>query len=445
MAKSQAAGPAGAKPRRPRAEVDDETLASTRVIRLIAGFFGAFLLWAALTELEEVARGDGRVIPAQKTQIIQSAEPGVIAELFVRPGQKIGRGDMLARLDKTPTSANLGEVEAKVRSLTAQVTRLQLENEGKIDGPYPCPEEIRQRAPAVCRAEADLFKARADNLKSRIKVFEEKAEQKRRELSEVESNITRLTESLTLAKRELGMIQPLAAKRIVADLDLIRAQRALSEAEGQLRSAVESKARTEAGVREAELQVEEQKLVFRQTAMAEMTEKRSELSVAEETTKGAAERLRRTDIRSPVDGIVNEIYFNTQGAFVNAGDKVLSIVPVEDTLLVEARMRPADIAFIRQGHKSVVKITAFDYSIYGGLDGVVETVGADTIVDPATKEPYYTVIVRTHETRLKSSQGEHQIMPGMVSNVDIMTGSKTIMQYLLKPINKARESALRER
>ncbi len=445
MNKTQAAAVLSSWFRSSHAGIDDETLASTRVVRLIAGLFCAFLLWASLTELEEVSRGDGRVIPAQKTQIIQTSEPGVIAELFVRPGQKINKGDMLARLDKTPTSANLGEVEAKVRSLTAQLTRLQLENEGTIDIPFPCPEEIRLKAPVVCRGEADLFKARADNLRSRLKVFEEKTEQKRREFSEAASNITRLTESLELAKRELNMIQPLAAKKIVADLDLIRAQRAFSEAEGQLRNSIESKARAAAGVREAELQVEEQKLVFRQTAMAEMTEKRSELSIAEETTKGAAERLRRTDIRSPVDGIVNEIYFNTQGAFVNAGDKVLSIVPVEDTLLVEARMRPADIAFIRPGHKSVVKVTAFDYSIYGGLDGVVETVGADTIIDPTTKEPYYTVIVRTNETRLKGGQVEHQIMPGMVCNVDIMTGSKTIMQYLLKPINKARETALRER
>lgn len=422
----------------------DEARASTVTIRLIAGLFFAFALWAGLAELDEVARGDGRVIPAQKTQVIQSAEPGIILELFVRPGQRISRGDMLARLDKTPTSANLGEVEAKVRSLTAQVLRLQIESEGRIDEAYPCPEEIRQRAPAVCRAETDLFKARVDSLRSRTKVFEEKAEQKRRELAETETNIARLTDSLDLSRRELVMIEPLVKRKIVSDLDLIRAQRAVSESDGQLRAVMEAKARVEAGVREAELQVLEQILIFRQTASAEMTEKRSELSIAEETTKGAAERLRRTDIRSPVDGVINELYFNTQGAFVNAGDKVLSIVPVEE-LLVEARMRPSDIAFVHNGQKAVVKVTALDYSIYGGLDGVVETVGADTVLDPTTKEPFYTVIVRTKETRLKANDIEHQIMPGMVCSVDILTGKKTILQYLLKPINRARENAMRER
>lgn len=424
---------------------DDEMSGSKRIIHLVAALLAVFTLWSSLTELEEVSRGDGRVIPAQKTQIIQSAEPGVIAEIFVRQGQRIAKGDMLVRLDKTPTSANLGEVEAKVRSLNAQLTRLQLENEGRIDEEFPCPADIEKKAPAVCRAEADLFNARVNGLKSKRRVFEEKAEQKRRELSENESNVTRFTEALKLAKRELAMVRPLAEKKIISDLDLIKAQRAVSEAEGQLRGATEAKARAEAGVREAELQIEEQNLIFRQTAMAEMTEKRAELSVAEETTKGAAERVKRTDIRSPVDGIVNEIYFNTQGAFLSPGDKVLSIVPVEDALLVEARVKPSDIAFIRAGQPSLVKITAFDYSIYGGLDGEVKNVSADTMVDPVTKEPYYTVIVRTKDTTLKSSRGENQIMPGMICNVDIMTGRKSIMRYLLKPINKAREHAMRER
>lgn len=424
---------------------DRETRASTLTIRLIAAFFGIFLVWTSLAELDEVARGDGRVIPSQKTQIIQTAEPGVITELFVRPGQKIAKGDMLARLDKTPTSANLGEIEAKVRSLTAQLVRLQLENEGRIDEDYHCPADIRERAPRVCRAEEDLYRARAANLKSRIKVYEEKAEQKRREASEAVSNVARLKEAVGLAKRELDLIQPLAAKKMVADLDLIRAQRSVADVDGQLRSALEATARAEAGAREAELQIEEQKLIFRQTALTEMTEKRSELSVAEETTKGAAERLRRTDIRSPVEGVVNELYFNTQGAFVNAGDKILSIVPLEDTLLIEARVRPSDIAFVHSGQKSLVKVTALDYSIFGGLEGVVETVAADTVLDPTSKEPFYTVIVRTNETRLTSKSGDHQIMPGMVCSVDIITGKKTIMQYMMKPINRAREHAMRER
>lgn len=441
--------PPGAAPGNKSARVapmmDAETRASSRTIKLIAAFFATFLIFASFAELEEVTRGDGRVIPSQKTQIIQSAEPGVILELFIRPGQRISKGEMLARLDKTPTSATLGEVEAKIRALGAQVARLQMETEGKHDTPYTCPEQIKERAPAVCRNEAELFRARVDNLKSKVKVYNEKAEQKRREAAEADSNVTRAREAVTLAKRELGMVQPLVAKKVISDIDLIKAQRAVSDADGQLRVALELKAKAEAGVREAELQIEEQNLIFRQTAMTEMTEKRAELSVVEETTKGAAERLRRTDIRSPVDGVVNELYYNTVGAFVNPGDKILSIVPVDDTLLVEARVKPSDIAFVHQKQRSVVKITAYDYSIFGGLEGLVETVAADTVLDQNLKEPFYTVIVRTQDTRLKSKNGEHSIMPGMVCTVDIITGSKTILHYILKPINRARESALRER
>jgi adhesin transport system membrane fusion protein len=254
-----------------------------------------------------------------------------------------------------------------------------------------------------------------------------------------------LSESLQLAQQELNMIKPLVEKKVVADIELIRARRTVADLDGQLKSTTEVKARIEAGLREAELQINEQTLIFRQTALSEMTDKRAELSVVQETIRGAAERLRRTDIRSPVDGVVNEIVVTTQGAFVNAGDRVVSIVPVEDTLLVEARIRPSDIAFIHPGQPSVVKVTAFDFSIFGGLEGTVETVSADTIVDPVTKDPYYTVIIRTNDTALKSARGINEIIPGMICNVDIMTGRKTVMQYLMKPINKAREQALRER
>lgn len=423
----------------------DDDPVGRRVIYIVAGFFVAFIAWASFTELEEVTRGDGRVIPSQKTQIIQSAEPGVISEIFVRAGQRIKKDDLLIRLDKTPNAANLGEVEAKVRSLEAQLARLELEQQGKIDQEYECPAGLKERAPAVCATEAQLFKARVNNLRSRMNVFEEKAEQKRRELREAEFNVTRLEESLKLAEQELRVIKPMAAKKVVAQIDLIKAQRAVAETGGQLAAAKEARARTEAGVREATLQIDEQQLIFRQAALAEMTEKRAEYSVVQETTRGAEERLKRTDIRSPVDGVVNEILFNTQGAFLNAGDRVLSIVPLDDSLVIEARVKPSDIAFIHVGQPAVVKVTAYDFSIYGGLDGVVENVAADTIVDPVTKDPYYAVIVRTNSTVLESDKVTLSIMPGMVCNVDILTGRKTVMQYLLKPINKARELALRER
>lgn len=424
---------------------EDTRGASIAVILLISALLLAFLTWAALAEIDEVTRGDGRIIPSQKTQIIQSAEPGVVTEIFVRVGQRIAKNDLLFRLDKTPTAANLGELEAKTRTLTAQIVRLELEQEGKLDVAYPCPEVAKRAAQAVCLNEERLFRAKAANLKGRVKVFEQRVEQKQRELNEVGTNMQRLKESLDLAQQELALIRPLAERQIIAETELLRVQRTVADLRGQLETATETKARAEAGLREATLQVNEQMLAFKQLAQAELNDKRAELSVVDETIRGAAERVRRTDIHSPVDGIVNEVLVTTQGAFINAGDRVVSIVPVDDKLLVEARVRPSDIAFIHPGQAAVVKVTAFDFSIFGGLDGIVENVGADTSIDPVSKEPYYTVIIRTNDSTLRGAKGNHDIIPGMVCNVDIMTGKKTIMQYLLKPINKAREQAFRER
>lgn len=425
--------------------VDDLRSGSTLIICLVAGLLVAFVGWAALAEIEEVTRGDGRVIPTQKTQVVQSAEPGVVKEIFVRIGQRIAKNDLLFRLDKTPTAANLGELEAKIRTLTAQIVRLQLENDGKLDVVYPCPDDVMRAARTVCLNEERLYRARIESLKGRIKVYDERVEQKKRELSEVGANIQRLRESLGLAEKELAMIRPLAARQVIADTELIRTQRVVSEAKGQLATAIETHARAQASLREANLQVDEQILVFKQAAQTELNEKRAELSIVEETIRGAAERVRRTDIHSPVDGIVNEVLITTHGAFVNAGDRVVSIVPVDDKLLVEARVRPSDIAFIHPGQPAIVKVTAFDFSIFGGLDGVVENVAADTSIDPVTKDPYYTVIIRTSESTLRGARGNHDIIPGMICNVDIMTGKKTILQYLMKPISKARELAFRER
>lgn len=415
------------------------------VIYLAALVVGAFLVWAALSEIDEVTRGDGRIIPALKTQIVQSSEAAVVSEVLVRLGQKIAKGDLLMRLDKTPTSVNVGEVEAKMRALRTQIARLELELDGKFDSAFVCPETVKERAPEVCANEANLRAARAENLASRLRVAEQKAEQKRSELAEALANEIRLKETVSLAKAELDVIEPLARDDVVAKVDLIRVRRAFAEASGLLRVVSETIAKLKAGERESALLVEEQRLIFRQEVLKELTEKRAELSVIEETSRGANERLRRTDIRSPVDGIVNEVIVNSQGAFVNPGERLVSIVPSLDTLLVETRISPTDIAFIHPGQKALVKVTAFDFSIFGGLEGTVESLGADTLIDPVSKAPYYPVLIRTRATTLTSSKGSFEIMPGMVCNVDILTGRKTILRYLLKPIDRARQEAFRER
>lgn len=433
--------------RRPRRGFDEEDAppSARAVIGLVSGLIVVFLVWAAFTQLDEVTRGAGRVIPSSKTQIVQASEAGVIQEIHVRLGQHVRKGDLLIRLDKTTTASSLGELQAKARSLAAQVARLKVEYEGGTAETFACPDEVGEAGAAVCGSERNMLQARLDGLGNRMRVFGEREEQKRRELKEIEANVKRLEESLALARKELNIITPLAKDKVIPETDFLRAKREVADLRGQLASATEARGRVEAELREATAQIETVRLTFRQEALAEMTEKLAELSVISETTRGAADRVRRTDLHSPVDGIVNTIAFTTIGAFVNRGDRVVDIVPVEEQLLVEARVPPKDIAFIRPGQKATVKVTAYDYAIYGGLDGEVQHIAADTAIDEVTREPYYTVLVKTEQSVLRHNGKNYGIIPGMVCTAEILTGRKSILDYLLKPINRARQEALRER
>lgn len=401
------------------------------------------LLWASWAEIDEISRADGRVIPAGKIQVVQSAESGVVTDILVRPGQQVTKDQQLIRLDDTTTSSSAGEVEARVRALEAQIARLRTEYEGA--GTYECPADVLAEVPSVCLNEENLLAVRARSLEQGKQVLEQRVEQRRRELAETTSNHSRLVQSVALAEENLGLLEPLAERGLVAQTEFIAAQREVNDLNGQIAAAVEAMARLEAALSEAELQVQQADLQFRQDALAEMTTRLAELASANEQLRGATDRVTRTDIRSPVDGIVNSLEINTIGAFVQAGTKLMDIVPVSDTLIVEARLKPSDVAFVIPGQDANIKLTAYDFSIFGGLTGKVENVSADSIVDPETRETYYVVRVRADSATLSYRDRELPVLPGMVTSVEILTGKKTILQYLLKPINKARDEAFRER
>lgn len=415
------------------------------VILLVCGFLGAALLWASLAQIDEISRAEGRVIPSSKMQVIQSAEAGVVTEILVRTGEQVKKGQQLIRLDDTNTASSAGEVEAKVNALQAQVARLRIEYEGKAEQGYTCPPEVVSEAPAVCGSEADLLKARQRTLEQGKQVLLQRVEQRQRELSEALANQSRLTEANRLAGEKLALVEPMAKKNLVSQNDLLNAQRDVTDTRGQLDAVVESIARLKAAVSEAELQVQQADLQFRQDALTDMTTRLAELASAQQALRGAADRVSRTDIRSPVDGIVNNLAVNTIGGVVSPGERLIDIVPVADTLLVEAKLKPSDVAFILPGQAANIKITAYDFSIFGGLRGEVQNVSADSIVDPDTRETYYLVLIKTDRSALEYNGKELPILPGMVSSVEILTGKKTILQYLMKPINKARDEALRER
>ncbi|UJW87762.1 HlyD family type I secretion periplasmic adaptor subunit [Devosia sp. SL43] len=415
------------------------------VIVVIALFSVAFLLWASIAEVDEISRAEGKVIPSGKTQIVQSAEVGVVTEILVRSGEQVSAGQLLIRLDDTNTASSAGEVEARVTALLVQVERLRVESSGGTEADFVCPATVLELAPQVCDAERNLLSTSLMAFASGKSVLVQRVEQRQRELNEISINQERLRSSLAISEERLALIEPMAARGLAARTDLLALQAEVADMKGQISGAVEGIARLQSALTEAQLQVQQADLQFRQEAQSELTIKTAELASAQQQLRGAQDRVARTDIRSPVDGTINRIEVNTIGAVVQGGARLLDVVPKSDFLLVEARLKPSDVAFVIGGQQARIKFSAYDFSVYGGIDGEVTNVSADSIVDESTRETYYVVTIRAEQTSLNYRGDELLILPGMVSTVDIITGKHSILQYLLKPINKVFQDALVER
>lgn len=415
------------------------------LIFLIVTLVGTFIAWSANTEIDEVSRGDGRVIPATRTQSIQATEPGVIKEILVKVGQVVRQGQLIVRLDDTTSTSELGEFEARVRALKARVARLELEEAGDLTSKYVCPNDIKATAVEICDNERKLLQTRRDAHQITLSVLEQRLNQRKQELNETRANINLLNGSQEITARELTLITRLAKRRLVAQTELIRVQRESNRVLGELEVSKESIPRIEGAIKEADLQMNELVIQSRQDALTQKTEVLSELSVLQESVRGGSDKVQRTDISSPVDGVINTMEVNTLGSFVQPGTVVAEVVPTSEELFVEARISPNDVAFVVPGQNALVKVSAFDFSIFGGLNGEVVNVSPDSIVDQMTGEPYFEVRIKTTRSSLLKDGVEFNITPGMITTVDIMTGRKTILSYLLKPINKARQEALTER
>ncbi len=416
---------------------------SRRVILNAGVGIFVFISWASFARVDEVTQGQGRVIPSSKAQIVQSAEPASIREIVVRSGQAVRKGQLLVQLDDTESSSRLGQIAAENRSLAARADRLSREGSGGASG-VDCTVAGGTTA-TECSQEAALQSVRAAALRSRKSALNAAVEQRRRDFGEAQATIASLKASLKLAQDQVGILAPLAAKSIVPQLELMDAQRDVSEIQGKLAAAEQAASRAQAGIGEALANASEAGLQFRQEALNERSQLVTKMAVNSESLRGAAGRLQRSEIRSPVDGIVNDIQVTTVGGFVQAGQKILQVVPVGDKLLVEARVNPKDIAFIKVNDLANVKVTAYDFAVYGGLNGRVVQISPDSIYDEASKEAYFSVVVETDRAYLKSGKRQLPIGPGMICDVEIITGKKSVLSYLLKPIVRARSDALKER
>ena len=417
--------------RRPR-----QPLTGSRLIIVASAIgFALFLIWAMLAQVDEVSSGQGKVIPSSKVQLIQSTEPATVQELLVRSGQRVRRGQLLARLDDTQSASELGQIQAETQALSARSARLSAEGTRSSTA---C-------VGADCADEAQLRQVRESALRSRISALNSSAEQRRREASEAQATISSLQGSLALAQRQVAMLEPLAARNIVPQTDLLDARREVNDLQGRIAAAREQQSRAMAAVREAQAQASEAGFSFRQEALNERSQINAKIAVNQESLRGARGRLGRMELRSPVDGVVNDVQVTTIGGFVQAGQKVMEVVPMGDKLLVETRVKPSDIAFIKVGDKALVKVTAYDFSTYGGLEGQVVQVSADSIYDEVEREAYFNVIVETGKSYVESAGRRLPITPGMMTDTQIITGRKSILNYLLRPLLKARSEALRER
>jgi adhesin transport system membrane fusion protein len=411
---------------------------SRRLIALCAAGIFILIVWGSIARLDEITRGLGKVVPSSKVQLVQAATPATVTAILVRPGQLVHQGQLLVRLDDSQSSSALGQLEAENQRLSARASRLQQEGGGGASG------DCGQGGTA-CAEEAQLSVVRQATAHSRQDGLAAAVEQRRRDMQEGQATMGALESSARLAQDQVNMLAPLAAKGIVPKTELLTAQRELVDVQGRLSASRQGVGRASAAIAEAQAQLSQARFDFRQEALNERSEVATKLAVNEETIKGASARLERNELRAPVTGLVNDVHVTTVGGFVSAGEKIMQVVPVGEKLLVEARIAPKDIAFIKVGDRAVVKVTAYDFSIYGGLSGQVRNISADSIYDEVERQAYYSVMVETDRAFLVKNARRLPIMPGMICDVEIITGSKSVLAYLLKPVLRAFDEALTER
>lgn len=421
------------------------------IFLLISSFFISALVWASLAEIDELARGNGKVIPTDKIQKIQSLDGGIISEILVKEGQIVKKGDQLMKIDTTRFQASLEENRSEYLNLLAIKTRLNAEsviNLNKKIAKLKFDKVIlKLENKDYILIETRLFKSRINELKYTIRVLDNQYEQKKLEVKEITSTIKKLKRSLTIIQKQKNTIYKLVKSRIKSNYDLLNIEKEYEQAKGDLETALFSKPRAKLAVLEAKNRKEEKIRNFRAEASDFLQKTVQELRKYQARLVADHDKVNKTVIMSPVDGIVKQIYINTIGGVVRSGMDLIEIVPQSAVLIVEAKIDPKDIAFINPKQKAIVKITAYDFSIYGGLEAKIVEISADSIVDKESKDQksYYRVLVKTNKNYLERNGERLPIIPGMIASVDIVTGKKSILDFIMKPILKTKNNSLHER
>ncbi len=427
----------------PLQQLAEQTQASVwrPIARVVMGLLVLLFVWAALAQLDEVAVAEGQVVPEGRVKTIQHLEGGIVREIHVRDGQIVKEGEPLLQLDLAATAMNKDELQVRIDGLALTRARLQAEISGEE---LRFPAEEAKRQPALVDAERSNYMARRQELQARLSVLDEQSRQRDLEVQELQAKLRATASSLALAREKLAMSGNLLKEGLTARMDHVAMQGEVETLEGQLGTLRASVPRAEAAAKESRQRVTEEKLTFASKVQAELGE--TELNIArnrELMTKAADQHL-RTGILSPIEGVVKNLRVTTIGGVVRAGEPILEIVPVNDKLLVEAKVLPADRGYVREGQEALVKVTAYDFTRYGGLDGKVIMVAPDSTTGP-DNQPYFRVLVETNRAWLGSAEGTLPITPGMQAMVDIQTGTRSVLDYLMKPVIKLKHEAFRER
>jgi adhesin transport system membrane fusion protein len=411
---------------------------SRAMIRTVFAIVAIAIVWSALTRIDEITRADAKVIPSRQLQVVQSADGGIVSEILVREGQTVEKGQILLKLDQTRVTSNVKESKAQTFSLRAKIARLQALAEGSNFTP---PEGNNPDEKRVIQEEKRLFEDRRSELSALIGISRQQVAQRQQELVEMQARRTQAQRSLELSSKELEVTKPLLASGAVSDVDLLRLEREVAKFRGERDQAAAQIARVQAAILEAQRKTQEAELNFKNDSRKELAETLSKLNSMSEGEVALTDRVDKAVVRSPVNGIVQRVLINTVGGVAVPAKDLIEIVPVDEALILEARVPHKDIAFLRPGQKAVVKFTAYDFSIYGGLDAVVDNISPDALT---TEDgiAYYQVRVRTNKTQIGNNL---PIIPGMRATVDIISGQKSILSYLMKPVLRAKAYAFTER
>ena len=394
--------------------------------------------WAWLAKVDEITRGEGRVIPSRHLQVIQSLDGGIVSEILVREGDLVKIGMPLIKIDETRAISSVRENKGQYLALLAKEARLKALAEGIAFNP---PAEVKTEVPQAYEQEYALYSNSRDELASIVSIARDQMVQREKELIEIQFKKELAEKTYESASKELAANKPLLASGAVSEIDILKLEREATRARGEIDQSRAQISRIQVSISEAKRKIIEAEQTFRSKVRAELNDVSAKLSSLTETSVALSDKVKHSTLKSPVNGKVSRLFFNTVGGVIQPGKEVLEVVPTDEVLIIETKVQIKDIAFLRPGQPAVVKLTAYDYTIYGTLDAMVESIAVDSIVDDKGNA-YYLVRVRTLQTSLGKGL---PIIPGMVAQVDILTGKKTILSYLLKPVFKAKSYAFSER